>query len=321
VNGGLSSIDVLFTKERNLLQIHEKWLDYANIHEAAECNFFQAKGGQLSEDDIFFCDHVVFDLFELVLEETQGPFELNAQQCRKLRTMAAKRLHELPRHVQLSATDKAEELSIQWVGNQSNSFSERYGANIEYLVILHKMSMCEVQKNTLLTRTSVVCGCPVQTIPGNKFEAVFDGLDHREDYFPMVSQFEDKAFFARPPASARPIEVDMILSNSSTSTPSLDLERLSTPAGGSDEEMESLEDARNDGGEDTSPTEPAFTPALVVDVPLSALGRRNARKATIPHRHRFERSSEAENLVAHGLSNQDELDWRVWHAEGLDTVR
>ncbi|KAK5573048.1 hypothetical protein LTR43_001707 [Exophiala xenobiotica] len=319
VNGGLSSIDVLFTKERNLLQIHKKWLDYAKVHETAECNFFQATGGQLSEDDIFFCDHIVHDLFELVLEETQGPLELNAQQCRKLRTMAAKRLHEMPRHVQLSATEKAGELSIKWVGNQSNSFSEKYGANIEYLVILHKMSACEVQKNTLLTQTTAVCGCPVQTIPGNKFEALFHGLDHREDYFPMVSRFEDNAFFGRPPASARPIEVDMIVSNSSTPTPSRDLERLSTPADDSDEEMESLGDATNDIGKDTGLTEPASTPALSVKDPPSALGRRNAREATIPHRHRFERPGEAEDLVARGLLNQDELDWKVWHAEELST--
>ncbi len=164
VNGGLSSIDVLFTEERNLLQIHGKWLDYANIHEIAECNFFQAKGGQLSKDDIFFCDHIVHDLFELLLGETQGPLELDAQECRKLRKMAAKRLHEMPRHVQLSATENAGELSVQWAGNQSNSFSERYGANIRYLVILHKMGMCEVQKNTLLSRIGEFYSCELSTL-------------------------------------------------------------------------------------------------------------------------------------------------------------
>jgi hypothetical protein len=167
------------------------------------------------------------------------------------------------------------------------------------------------------TRTTAVCGCPIQTIPGNKFEALFHGLDHLEDYFPLVSRFEDRAFFGRPPASARPIKVEMSVPKSSTPTPSLDLERLSTPAGDSDEDMESLEDATNDVGKDTSSTEPASTPALSVEVPPSALGRRNAREATIPHRHRFERSGEAEDLVARGHLNQDELDWKVWHAEEL----
>jgi hypothetical protein len=28
---------------------------------------------------------------------------------------------------------------------------------------------------------------------------------------------------------------------------------------------------------------------------------------------------EAEDLVARGLLNQDELDWKVWHAEELST--
>ncbi|KAJ9495511.1 hypothetical protein H2202_009051 [Exophiala xenobiotica] len=324
VNGGLSSIDMLFTKDKNLLQNHDKWLDFGRIHETAECNFFQAKGGQLSEDDIFFCDHIVHDLFEVVLEETQGPLKLNVQQCRKLRNMAAKRLHEMPRHVQLSATNNAGELSIQWAGNQSNSFSERYGANIEYLVILHKMSMCEVQKNNLLsridmtrndetpqrrTRTTASCGCPFQAIPGNKFEAVFHGLDHQEHYFPMVSRFDEKAFFGRPPAPVRPAEVDK--------TPSSSLIRLPTPAVDSDEEMESVEDATNDIGEDTSSTEPASTSALSVEVPPSTLNRRSVRETTIPHRHRSQGGSDAEDLVAPNLLTQDEVEWRAWLAEEL----
>ncbi len=165
-------------------------------------------------------------------------------------------------------------------------------------------------------RTTVVCGCPVQAVPGNKFEAVFRGLDHREDYFPMVSRFEDKAFFGRPPAPVRPTESDIVLSNSSMPTPSLDLERLSTPASDSDEEMESLEDVTNDTHKDSSSAEPESTPALSVEVPPSTLGRRRARDATIPLRHRSKGSSDAEDLVSR-LWKQDELDWRAWHAEEL----
>jgi hypothetical protein len=93
----------------------------------------------------------------------------------------------------------------------------------------------------------------------------------------MVSRFDEKAFFGRPPAPVRPAEADK--------TPSSSLIRLPPPAGDSDEEMESLEDATNSIGKDTSSTEPASTPALSVKFPPSALGRRNAREAAIPDRH------------------------------------
>ena len=167
------------------------------------------------------------------------------------------------------------------------------------------------------TQTTAVCGCPVQTVPGNKFEALFHGLDHREGYFPMVCRFEDKAFFGKPPAPVRPTEADKALPNSSMPTPGLDLGRLFAPASDSDEEMESLEDVTNDTREDTGSIDPESTPALSVEVAPSTLGRSSAREATMPHRHRPQGANDAEDLVGRDLLNQDELDWRAWHSEEL----
>lgn len=133
----------------------------------------------------------------------------------------------------------------------------------------------------------------------------------------MVSRFEDKAFFGWPPAPVRPTEADIASSYSSIPTPGLDMERLSTPASESDEEIESLGDVTYDTGEGSSSIEPQSTPALSVEVPPSRLGRSSAPEATFPHRYRSRGASDAEDLVARDLLNQDELDWRVWHEEEL----
>src|SRR5436190_1379860 len=40
VKGGKTEIDLLFRKEGNILQVHEKWIDFHRVHEVASCEVF-----------------------------------------------------------------------------------------------------------------------------------------------------------------------------------------------------------------------------------------------------------------------------------------
>jgi hypothetical protein len=48
------------------------------------------------------------------------------------------------------------------------------------------------------------CNCPEKIVSQKGFKAVFKGLDPQEEYFPMVSRTDAKAFFGLPPKSLRP---------------------------------------------------------------------------------------------------------------------
>ena len=48
------------------------------------------------------------------------------------------------------------------------------------------------------------CGCAEKIVSLKHSQVVFDGLDHTQKYFPMVSRIEHHAFYALPPNSARP---------------------------------------------------------------------------------------------------------------------
>ena len=48
------------------------------------------------------------------------------------------------------------------------------------------------------------CGCPEQLVSLKESRAVFSGLNHEEEYFPMVSRTDIQAFFALPPKPLRP---------------------------------------------------------------------------------------------------------------------
>src|ERR1700743_3093103 len=40
VQGGETSIDMLYSTPANLLSIHKKWLDFAEMHRGTSCEFF-----------------------------------------------------------------------------------------------------------------------------------------------------------------------------------------------------------------------------------------------------------------------------------------
>ncbi len=48
------------------------------------------------------------------------------------------------------------------------------------------------------------CDCPEQVVSQKTFKATFTGLNHKEEYFPMISRSEPQAFFGLAPAAVRP---------------------------------------------------------------------------------------------------------------------
>jgi hypothetical protein len=150
VKGGETEIDLLFRKEEKLLQVHEKWVDFQRVHEAASCEVFRFMQEQPIEMQAFFCDHVVEDLFELALNDTRGSLELDQAKCVRLRRVARERIRQMPRLIKVSRTVNANELEVSWTGNESGMVSKMYGADIRYYIILHRMNTCSSKKGALL---------------------------------------------------------------------------------------------------------------------------------------------------------------------------
>jgi hypothetical protein len=48
------------------------------------------------------------------------------------------------------------------------------------------------------------CDCPEQVVSQKTFKATFTALNHKEEYFPMISRSEPQAFFGLAPAPVRP---------------------------------------------------------------------------------------------------------------------
>ncbi|KIW81369.1 hypothetical protein Z517_04394 [Fonsecaea pedrosoi CBS 271.37] len=218
VDGANTDIDLLYSSDQALLQIHAKWLDVVRVHQESSCEFFQVAGQQMTDESAFFCDHVVQDLLEAAFDEIREQLELTPVTAARLRRQAVEYLRKMPRAIKMSSANGGRKLKVEWTGNESGAFMLRYGSNIHYWVTLHKERSCRQRKTEVLNVAGVrfseprqasgqpeqaegLCDCPTRTVSQAHSEVIFDGLDPSEVYFPMVSRAEAPSFFGLPPTS------------------------------------------------------------------------------------------------------------------------
>ncbi len=150
VKGGVTGINVVFKEEEHTMLIHERWFDVDKIHEDTGCELFMlAQQTSLSAAD-FSCDHVVEDLLNLVLDEVHRHIEGEALEVSKIRGTARQLIHQTPRGIRVCQTQKAGELKVTWIGNESESIVRQYSDGIFYNAVLHKVSSCGSQRLELL---------------------------------------------------------------------------------------------------------------------------------------------------------------------------
>ncbi|KAK4444027.1 hypothetical protein QBC34DRAFT_360992 [Podospora aff. communis PSN243] len=200
------------------LLIHKNWFSFTKAHEGSDCdlsNFsgLDGEGDQMSGPvDGFYCDHVVFDLFEMAIRETRVSLQLDHQQIAAIRRKVFTAVRQMPRRVKVSTSEKETELVVTWAPDEIAKIAAGGGLNIRYHIRLHKASSCLERREDLIYTEFVEnlydaedvskqdCGCPAQTVgPDGYNGVVFKRLDPEESYFPMVARAGGKALFTTPP--------------------------------------------------------------------------------------------------------------------------
>lgn len=149
VSGGGTELDLFFHEQERLLRLHEKWLCFRRVHEDAACEYLRLTQSRSVNSPAFFCDHAVEDLFETILTTIGKTVGMIRKEERMLRSSARERLRLMPRQVQAFRTG-LDECEVSWIGNESGLVSEKYSADIQYDVVLHKVSSCKAKVDTLL---------------------------------------------------------------------------------------------------------------------------------------------------------------------------
>ena len=217
VEGGEMGIDLLFDKESYLLRLHERWLDFSKIHMTSTCELAKLGWYNLPSAP-FFCDHVVEDLLELVIQEVRPALDIEYQRSMDFRTKAREYIRQTPRGIQVS-NKLARELEVRWTSDQNSLIIETYGGNIMYTVTLHSMSSCEAMLTDYLFDGKKACKCPPQDVSQEASMYVFKELNVEEKYFPMVARVGEQSFFGQPPEPISPLRKPVDIQQQSTSLP------------------------------------------------------------------------------------------------------
>jgi len=109
VNGGGVDLDILYTREENLLRVHEKWLNFHDIHETTSCDLYHRSVAQGTEFDVFDCDHVIQELYGMAVKYIFNDTELTQKESMahvlSLRDQAREKLRQMPRSITVTPNE------------------------------------------------------------------------------------------------------------------------------------------------------------------------------------------------------------------------
>jgi hypothetical protein len=152
VTGAETEVEMLFDKQKQLLKVHEKWLNFSRIHETTPCRASMLDEIQLL-DSIFLCDHVIEELCDLAVIEIVETFDCNVDAAsrfiKSMRIQVRENLQHMPREVSVQPSDEPRGLVVSWADNESERVRQVLN-NGAYSVILHRERTCAQMRSELL---------------------------------------------------------------------------------------------------------------------------------------------------------------------------
>ncbi|RAR04343.1 hypothetical protein DDE82_004547 [Stemphylium lycopersici] len=152
-------------------KVHNKWLTWEGAHEHVYCDEDQREGSNM-----FLCDHAVLRLWDIMISQliATGDYPRISIDEGLLKSLANKRLLQMPRSVQCSPTERKGELIITW-------------------------ETADLYQNRNEPSSPAVAG-----------GVIFAGLDPDASYFAHVSRESEGAFIALPSNTAKPLHSDLV---------------------------------------------------------------------------------------------------------------
>jgi len=226
------------------LLINDKWMSFHKSHacDPSFCPLRKQASGGSVQIDTFTCGHIVEALYGLILDEisrgSKAESRARLETKHSLRLKVSEKIVQTPHKVESSSCNPGE-IQVSWVDPERHSTWEVHRVICEGRVTLHRVSTCEGKRGDLIAScksmntsalldsyvqangtaaisvlealeslleldAATLCGCPSKSVPLKDIMVVFEGLDHDEEYFPMVSAADNQAFYSLPPPPVRP---------------------------------------------------------------------------------------------------------------------
>ena len=155
-NGTSTDLDLMLFQ--STLEINDKWLDFRQSHSRTACWLSRRSNEELPNMGHFSCDHVVTNLYDLVLKElTRNPGLSHGELSESNETLHQRvcdNLRQMPRMVESCTGIFPGEISVSWVDLEGEMISRVYGLNPRCQVTLHRERTCSLRRGDLLLLSS-----------------------------------------------------------------------------------------------------------------------------------------------------------------------
>jgi hypothetical protein len=141
-----ANAELVLLLEGSKILVNEKWLDFHSSHDGMPYGFWRQVSSKEVNTGGFFCNHVVNDLYELVLAELghEEPRDHNnpRQSHGCMRLGVSENLHQMPRMIEARPGDLFGEIEVSWEDLQGSLAAKFDGLNTDFRVTLHRQSKC-----------------------------------------------------------------------------------------------------------------------------------------------------------------------------------
>jgi hypothetical protein len=136
------------------LEINETWLDFRISHKKYPCRLSRQAHIEESIMDQLSCDHIVIELYKLVLEELKRhpglglgqSSESDSSLCQRVRES----LQQMPMMVAASPGRQSGEIVVSWTDLEGDLISKIYCLYPKCRITLHRESTCSSRRDDLL---------------------------------------------------------------------------------------------------------------------------------------------------------------------------
>lgn len=136
------------------LEINAECLDFRASHEKSPCFLSRQPNIEETVKDQFSCDHIVTDLYKLVLEELKRVPQLISGQSSDLDSSLYLRvcesLRQMPMMVAARPGRQAGEIEVSWTDLEGDLISRIYRLDPKCRITLHRESTCSHKRHDVL---------------------------------------------------------------------------------------------------------------------------------------------------------------------------
>jgi len=128
VSSDNDDIDMAVDRKERTLNIHQRWLNYEEMHQKHQCR-------ELVLNDCFVCDHIIEELTRSILG---AMYRLTVRDQEGILRGVRNHLRWMPRDICARKGNQPGCLQVSWRDGETESISRLIGSALEYHIVLHE---------------------------------------------------------------------------------------------------------------------------------------------------------------------------------------